>query len=156
MSLLLVRKLLKLLSKQERYMSVTPIRIVLAVILIPLIALMIIAPRITKELLLLGKHLKDFIKSQNIPWKRMLEEKLKEYIQQGKAVELTMEGMSEMIIPNTIKAVSYTHLDVYKRQAHFVSSEASPIPALSCPASSAPWIHSPGNLEVCLLYTSLC
>lgn len=104
MSLLLVRKLLKLLSKQERYMSVTPIRIVLAVILIPLIALMIIAPRITKELLLLGKHLKDFIKSQNIPWKRMLEEKLKEYIQQGKAVELTMEGMSEMIIPNTIKA----------------------------------------------------
>ena len=63
----------------------------------------------------------------------------------------------------TFKAVSYTHLDVYKRQAFdFFVASREPKALLSCLASSAAARGSPAterrpiHRADCLLYTSRC
>ena len=70
-----------------------------------------------------------------------------------------MEGGEPVVIANAEGArttpVSYTHLDVYKRQ-----SRDWPDPAAHCPASR--WVRSiwpvptPARTRGCLLYTSRC
>ena len=50
-----------------------------------------------------------------------------------------------------IEAVSYTHLDVYKRQAY-----DRKIPLIHLGITDPRIAPSEGHLELCLLYTSRC
>lgn len=99
-----LRKLAKCFSKHKIYVTITSTKIVLVVMLVPLIIAITIAPRIIKEFIMLNKLISRFVKSRDIPWKQIIEGKMRNILQQGVEVELSINGISMLFFPNAVKA----------------------------------------------------
>ena len=77
LALFITRKILKVVSRKKMYVEVTPLRVIMTLLLVPLVMLLTITPRLFKESITIVKLATGFIKSRDIPWKRMIEDHLR-------------------------------------------------------------------------------